>query len=384
MHPSLLEFLRCPTTGEPLELRAFARDASAVDKDDVEAGVLLGIRSGHAYAIDRGVPVMVEGPMPPAFVARYREALQPLVPTQQLDTRPSGGRWSFSVQWEEQDALDLKTTWGFTPESRVEQTLVQTNRPREWFEGRTLLDAGCGNGWLTDRLTDLGLTTIGIDFSDSVFRAQRQRRSPNVHYVRGDLLRLPLAPESIDVVVSNGVLHHTPDTRRAFMQVSRCIKDEGVFFLWLYCLPETFFRRYVYYGLIDTARYVLSRSPRVFGRMASHIAARAVQAKYRLLGRHLDATYPELVLGMMDTLTPRWRHYHTPIEVAHWCFDAGFSDPTVTQWDDPYGFGVVTTRTRAPRLTPGKRFDQLAQQARAATSPAEPRQPHRPGEPVAM
>ena len=63
--------------------------------------------------------------------------------------------------------------------------LLETNKPREWFSGKVILDAGCGNGRLTDRFTQLGIEAIGIDFSDSVFRAQSRIRLARANPVLG-------------------------------------------------------------------------------------------------------------------------------------------------------------------------------------------------------
>ena len=45
----------------------------------------------------------------------------------------------------------------------------------------------------------------------------------------GDALALPVASESIDVVISNGVLNLTPDKNIAFGEVFRVLKPGGEF-----------------------------------------------------------------------------------------------------------------------------------------------------------
>jgi SAM-dependent methyltransferase len=53
-------------------------------------------------------------------------------------------------------------------------------------------------------------------------------------FVLGDGERLPFAPESFDVVYSNGVLHHTPDTAEAVREVHRVLRPGGLARVMLY------------------------------------------------------------------------------------------------------------------------------------------------------
>src|SRR5436305_1158510 len=108
------------------------------------------------------------------------------------------------------------------------------------LRGRTLLDAGCGNGELTRSMAEYGLEVVGMDFSRSVEGARRRlverlyEKTPpvahRVHYLQGNVLELPLLPASFDFVHSSGVLHHTPSTERAFRSVSRALKPGGLLY----------------------------------------------------------------------------------------------------------------------------------------------------------
>ena len=57
---------------------------------------------------------------------------------------------------------------------------------------------------------------------------------PDVAIVQADLLDLPLAERQFDLVFSIGVLHHSPDPRRAFAQVAARVKPGGRLAVWLY------------------------------------------------------------------------------------------------------------------------------------------------------
>jgi hypothetical protein len=79
---------------------------------------------------------------------------------------------------------------------------------------------------------------------------------------------------------------------------------------------------------------------------------------HKLRGKYTQRrhrTWEERVILSYDTLTPRYRYYHTPLEVSSWFFANGFSRAILSHWDNPFGFGVVATRI--PQAdTPGVNF----------------------------
>src|SRR5262249_24566345 len=144
-------------------------------------GVLVSQPSKRLYAVADGVPIMFDEGLPRGFTARFAKQIDAALGSgggaiSQFDQTG----WSFSAQWRTDEEMGMERTWGYTTESRLEQMLIGTGRPREWYRGKLVLDAGCGNGRLTDRMTTLGAQAIGIDFSDSVLRAHKLRSSPLV------------------------------------------------------------------------------------------------------------------------------------------------------------------------------------------------------------
>lgn len=196
---------------------------------------------------------------------------------------------------------------------------------------------------------------VGLDYSTSVLRAERCRTSPDVHFVRGDLQRPPFALEVFDVILSNGVLHHSPNTYKTFVEVAKLAKAGGRFYLWLYRKQDMFNKRYILYPVVDLARMFVSRTPERVQRLMVEAFALTTLAVDRVRGRPRDTSWQERVVGAFDSMTPRWRHYHTPLEVSYWFFLNGYSSACITHWDNPYGFGMVAVK-KPQEDAPGVNF----------------------------
>ena len=52
--------------------------------------------------------------------------------------------------------------------------------------------------------------------------------------IQGDARFIPLANESVDLVYSSGVLHHSPDILKSISEVHRVLKPGGVAYIMLY------------------------------------------------------------------------------------------------------------------------------------------------------
>jgi SAM-dependent methyltransferase len=79
------------------------------------------------------------------------------------------------------------------------------------FDGRSVLDIGCGDGFSTERFFDEGSPRrmVGLDPAPSAIGVATRRRSdPGLHFVVGDGHRLPWPDDSFDLVLIQGVLHH--------------------------------------------------------------------------------------------------------------------------------------------------------------------------------
>jgi 2-polyprenyl-3-methyl-5-hydroxy-6-metoxy-1,4-benzoquinol methylase/uncharacterized protein YbaR (Trm112 family) len=351
MREALAKLIRQPISGADLDLEVFERLVLPDGAEDVREGVLVSA-NGDAYPVMGGVPIMLPAAFSEDFVSRHRAAIAASPKLSGISLGTSAQDWSFSREWDAHFDTNSERTWGHTVKERLEQLLMETETSPDWFRQKMVLDAGCGNGALSGEVAGLGATVVGLDFSSSVRPAEGRRESGHVHFLQGDLQAPPLGEGSFDLVFSIGVLHHTPDTLTTFRAVARLVKPGGRFYVWLYRRPERFLGRYVKTPMHDLARAVISRCPPAAQNAAVNAYARLVRATHNL--RNADNPVPlrEYIVSAFDDLTCRWRYYHTPIEVCRWFHECGYSAPTFTHWDNPYGFGLVATKL-PQSVTPG-------------------------------
>lgn len=101
-------------------------------------------------------------------------------------------------------------------------------------EGQTILDLGSGAGFdcflAANKVGESG-RVIGVDMTPEMIEKARDNVKKgnyrNVEFRRGELENLPIADNSVDVVISNCVINLSPDKRRVFMEAFRALKPGG-------------------------------------------------------------------------------------------------------------------------------------------------------------
>jgi len=104
----------------------------------------------------------------------------------------------------------------------------------EIVPGETVLDIGCGGGMdllFAARRTGPKGRAIGVDITEAMrLRASKSAAALGLNQVEileGDALSLPVEDQSVDLVISNGVLNLTPNKLRAFREIARVLKPGG-------------------------------------------------------------------------------------------------------------------------------------------------------------
>jgi arsenite methyltransferase len=158
------------------------------------------------------------------------------------DARQTQTRETFSYKWQREDSYGSPLMVEFS---------------RKWLEGRyaalwahpaadlsgahrpLMLDAGCGSAYSAGILLERRfpkLRYVGVDISRAVDVAARSfaERGVDVAVLQADLMHLPFADGSFDIVFSEGVLHHTPSTRPALAAVVRKARKGGAVAFYVY------------------------------------------------------------------------------------------------------------------------------------------------------
>jgi 2-polyprenyl-3-methyl-5-hydroxy-6-metoxy-1,4-benzoquinol methylase len=101
-----------------------------------------------------------------------------------------------------------------------------------------VLDLGCGTGQMTIFLANGKRRVVGADLTRASLAlaadAARRFGAEQTLFVETDLRHPALAEGRFDVVLSLGVLHHTPDPRAAFAALARLARPDGVIVVGLY------------------------------------------------------------------------------------------------------------------------------------------------------
>lgn len=113
--------------------------------------------------------------------------------------------------------------------------------------GMAIGEIGCGPGRGTMYMAQRGFAVTALDLSSASIRLARGR-SPDAQFVQGSNLALPFADRSFDIVVSDGVIHHTPNAERAFVENARVLKADGHYYLGVYNRHRYYYYLYTYLG----------------------------------------------------------------------------------------------------------------------------------------
>jgi len=295
MKTRLLDLLACPACRGELELTQ-----KTVAGGEIQEGTLWCPACRLGYPIRDSIPRFVE-------TDRY------------VDT--------FSFEWNTFHDVQIDILNNTTDS---EDTFAEkTGYTREQAQGRLFLDAGVGAGRFAEVVSRWGGEVVGFDLSYAVEAAFGNiGRRENVHLVQADIFKPPFRAGVFDHAYSIGVLHHTPDTRKAFESLVPLLKSGGGFAVYLYEKhPSSHFS--------DRWRVLTVRLPL---RVTYVLSAAAIPLYfiYRLplVGGFFQllfpiAMYPHWKWRWLDTFdwyTPRYQWKHTYPEVFRWYREAGFRD----------------------------------------------------------
>ena len=104
-----------------------------------------------------------------------------------------------------------------------------------------VLEIGCGSGTDTFNMSKLNesISLIAFDLGSNVARLSKLfRNQKNIHIFRANALSIPLRNDSINMVYSFGVFHHTNNPAKCFEEAYRVMNKKGTLFFYVYSSHE--------------------------------------------------------------------------------------------------------------------------------------------------
>lgn len=329
MRETLLPILVDPVARTPLRLCGEVQYANGC----ITEGALAG-EQGRIFPIRNGIP---------RFVA-----------TEDPGQRQTAA--SFGYKWGYRSGYESDRVHSHNEQCEIERHRVKTiGEFRRIFEcHERVLEAGCASGHHTSTyLTPswAGGVWVGTDISSAIDIAQERLGGiANTHFVQADILQLPYRENSFDMIVSRGVLHHTPSTERAFKSLTFLLQEGGEFLFFIYRkngpvreFTDDHVRAYISSLSAEEAWEAL-RPLNLFGRALSEAKGEVEvpmdvpylglkAGKYtvhRLIYDFFlkafwkpDWQYDESALISFDWFHPHYAYRHTEDEIERWCADTG-------------------------------------------------------------
>lgn len=247
---------------------------------------------------------------------------------------------SFGLQWNTFTKTQLDSYTG---------TSISRDRLRriaggslDVFEGKLILEAGCGAGRFTEAMLNAGGRVFATDLSSAVEANRRNCGGFKDHFVcQADLRKLPVEPRTFDVVVCIGVLQHTPNPEESMQALCNYLKPGGLLLIDHYAkeYPATPIRQLLRWFLLRASpeaalgfcvglvNVLWPLHASMWRLRKTFPFLRKVSTAFLLLSPVVDYfdAYPELghdrlkewaILDTHDTLTDRYKHLRSTDQLS--------------------------------------------------------------------
>jgi len=206
------------------------------------------------------------------------------------------------------------------------------------LKGKKILEVGVGSGRLLSVALKYGADCYGVDYSSSVYVAYDELRKlgfedfeSRCHVARGDLFHLPFRRDYFDIIFSIGVLHHTPDTKKAFSCLPPFLKKGGKLAIWVYAE----YNRVINANVRFWRRIFRHVPPKVFFHLCKVLGSWPVVFVYRqikilnlfmFLPCYTSVDYRDRVRTILDYYSPLHLNEHSYFEVYEWFKEISFGN----------------------------------------------------------
>ena len=264
---------------------------------------------------------------------------------------------AFGYKWHQLDSFESENALRRTREWLLERygDVAVADWWDEYGDEPVLLDAGCGAAVSSlalfgPRLESVRFVAADISRAVDVAVQRCAARGVEAAFVQDDLTALPLRPGSVDVIFSEGVLHHTDSTRNALHRLAELLSPGGRFMFYVYRKkgPVREFTDDYIRGLLQDmapeqawkAVEPLTKLGVALGELGAEVE---IPEDVQLLGipagrydvqrlfywhvakafHHPDLSFDELNHINYDWYAPANAHRQSPEEVRAWCEEVG-------------------------------------------------------------
>jgi 2-polyprenyl-3-methyl-5-hydroxy-6-metoxy-1,4-benzoquinol methylase len=141
------------------------------------------------------------------------------------DDAPSSTTAPEYIKYMQSRYEQVKELINFRAKQRLEiYTSLLGRRPER------ILEIGCGSGWMTKGLADLGVEMLGIEYDVDLAKSAQSllAKSDNASVWQGDIVQMESLPNSYDVVFSSQVFEHIFTPSKALKNACRFINSQGI------------------------------------------------------------------------------------------------------------------------------------------------------------
>lgn len=184
----------------------------------------------------------------------------------------------------------------------------------EEVKGKTVLDSGCGTGVFSIIFARNGAAKVtAIDISPGSLGTARSLKDKfgltNAEFKEQDMLHLPFADASFDIVWAWGTVHHTTDPLGAITELMRVLKPGGSLFLAIY-------KRTNVTWIHEIIRKTMIRTPRWSWNVLAKAGALILTPVVVLFKRRQKSRKGEKLSELiLDWYFVPIRHYYRPEEI---------------------------------------------------------------------
>lgn len=219
----------------------------------------------------------------------------------------------------------------------------------EYYRGRLVLDAGCGNGGYTKIVAKYAKHVIGLDKYAIDIARNEVKRCKNIEIVEGNIETYN-PDKKFDAIYSVGVLHHLNHPEKGFKNLVKNLKSGGFINIWVYAEEGNWLMIHL---IEPIKKIILLKIPLPLLRFLANLLTLTLyffawsifflpfpfpyKKYFRKFRRH---TYERNLMNVFDKLNAPQTHWISRKEINKWFL--GFDDVIIRHYNNISwsGFGI--------------------------------------------